>query len=396
MFSGIKGHLLIWCHSSKLLLNLRLKEGNSEGGTFHSPLNVLLPQVPCDRNSEIEELRSVIENLRENQQQLQKDKAEEVEQLHEVIERLQRELSLGGPAPLGAQVSELPGDPVASPEALVATGPAGRLLSEQERRHGQALEALQRRLQAAEEAAARKLAELEHSAALREAEVQGMASQIRAFEAALKAKEVKIAERDLEIDALKQQKLAHSAELETILSAFSRFRRSLEQQPLTAEDEPPELQRLRAQCVRLSRQLQVLNQRFLRCQKELDKQQARGAHLHPRAEGSSQGRGPGGEEASDDKASGQDVGTAPNSRVGDPQVGLVPSWSAEGTASVHRELGLGCAGGAGTRWYSGALGEWGPTRGYRGMLAGGGAHVGEPGSTRRLQEALTQTTEHCG
>ncbi|XP_026897147.2 pericentrin isoform X2 [Acinonyx jubatus] len=278
-----------------------------------------LSEVPCDRNSEIEELRSVIENLRENQQQLQKDKAEEMEQLHEVIERLQRELSLGGPAPLGAQVSELPGDPVASPEALVATGPAGRLLSEQERLHGQALEALQRRLQAAEEAAARKLAELEHSAALREAEVQGMASQIRAFEVALKAKEAKIAERDLEIDALKQQKLAHSAELETILSAFSRFRRSLEQQPLTAEDEPPELQRLRAQCVRLSRQLQVLNQRFLRCQKELDKQQARGAHLHLRAEGSSQGRGPGGEEASDDKASGQDVGTAPNSRVGDPQ-----------------------------------------------------------------------------
>ncbi|XP_040339619.1 pericentrin isoform X9 [Herpailurus yagouaroundi] len=278
-----------------------------------------LSEVPCDRNSEIEELRSVIENLRENQQQLQKDKAEEMEQLHEVIERLQRELSLGGPAPLGAQVSELPGDPVASPEALVATEPAGRLLSEQERRHGQALEALQRRLQAAEEAAARKLAELEHSAALREAEVQGMASQIRAFEAALKAKEAKIAERDLEIDALKQQKLAHSAELETILSAFSRFRRSLEQQPLTAEDEPPELQRLRAQCVRLTRQLQVLNQRFLRCQKDLDKQQARGAHLHPRAEGSCQGRGPGGEEPSDDKASGQDVGTAPNSRVGDPQ-----------------------------------------------------------------------------
>uniref|UniRef100_A0A667GHY3 Pericentrin/AKAP-450 centrosomal targeting domain-containing protein n=1 Tax=Lynx canadensis TaxID=61383 RepID=A0A667GHY3_LYNCA len=279
-----------------------------------------LSEVPCDRNSEIEELRSVIENLRENQQQLQKDKAEEMEQLHEVIERLQRELSLGGPAPLGAQVvGELPGDPVASPEALVATGPAGRLPSEQERRHGQALEALQRRLQAAEEAAARKLAELEHSAALREAEVQGMASQIRAFEAALKAREAKIAERDSEIDALKQQKLAHSAELETILSAFSRFRRSLEQQPLTAEDEPPELQRLRAQCVRLSRQPQVLNQRFLRCQKELDKQQARGAHLHPRAEGSSQGRGPGGEEASDDKASGQDVGTAPNSRVGDPQ-----------------------------------------------------------------------------
>ncbi|XP_039078067.1 pericentrin [Hyaena hyaena] len=289
-------------------------------------------EVPFDRSSEIEELRSVIENLRENQQRLQKDKAEEMEQLHEVIERLQRELSLGGPAPLGAQVSELPGVPTAGPEALVALaagapGAPGRLLSEQERRHGQALEALQRRLQAAEEAAARRLAELERSTALREAEVQGMASQIRAFEDTLKAKEAKIAERDLEIDALKQQKLAHSAELETILSAFSRFRRALEQQPLAAEDEPPELQRLRAQCVRLSRQLQVLNQRFLRCQKELDKQQARGARLHPGAEGSSQAQGPGGEGASGDKDPGQDLGsrqlgTAPNSHVGDPQTAV--------------------------------------------------------------------------
>ncbi|KAF0884242.1 PCNT protein, partial [Crocuta crocuta] len=238
-----------------------------------------LSEVPFDRSSEIEELRSVIENLRENQQRLQKDKAEEMEQLHE------------------------------------------------ERRHGQALEALQRRLQAAEEAAARRLAELERSTALREAEVQGMASQIRAFEDTLKAKEAKIAERDLEIDALKQQKLAHSAELETILSAFSRFRRALEQQPLAAEDEPPELQRLRAQCVRLSRQLQVLNQRFLRCQKELDKQQARGARLHPGAEGSSQAQGPGGEGASSDKDPGQDLGsrqlgTAPNSHVGDPQTAV--------------------------------------------------------------------------
>lgn len=272
--------------------------------------------------------------MRENQQRLQKDKAEEMEQLHEVIERLQRELSLGGPAPLGAQVSELPGVPTAGPEALVASaagapgapGAPGRLLSQQERRHGQALEALQRRLQAAEEAAARRLAELERSTALREAEVQGMASQIQAFEDTLKAKEAKIAERDLEIDALKQQKLAHSAELETVLSAFSRFRRALEQQPLAAEDEPPELQRLRAQCVRLSRQLQVLNQRFLRCQKELDKQQARGARLHPGAEGSSQAQGPGGEGASGDKDPGQDLGsrqlgTAPHSHVGDAQVG---------------------------------------------------------------------------
>lgn len=268
-----------------------------------------LREVTYDRSSEIEELRSIIENLRENQQRLQKEKAEEMEQLHEVIERLQEELSLGAPAVPAAVDCELPAvpAPAVGPEALAAAGAASRLFAEQEHRHGQALEALQQRLQAAEEAAAGQLAELERSAALREAEVQAMASQIQAFEAALRAKEARLAERDLEIDAMKRQKLAHSAELETILAAFSRFRRTLERQPLAAEDEPPELQRLRVQCVRLSRQLQVLNQRFLRCQKEADKQQARGARLRPRGARGLQGPGPRAEEASRDEASQQDV-----------------------------------------------------------------------------------------
>nr|XP_055169390.1 pericentrin isoform X5 [Nyctereutes procyonoides] len=284
----------------------------------------VLREVTYDRSSEIEELRSIIENLRENQQRLQKEKAEEMEQLHEVIERLQGELSLGAPAVPAAADRELPAVPAVGPEALAAAGAASRLFAEQERRHGQALEALQQRLQAAEEAAAGQLAELERSTALREAEVQAMASQIQAFEAALRAKEARLAERDLEIDAMKRQKLAHSAELETILAAFCRFRRALERQPLAAEDEPPELQRLRAQCVRLSRQLQVLNQRFLRCQKEADKQQARGARLRPRGALGSQGPGPGAEEASRDEASQQDVdnrqvASAAQGQVRDPQ-----------------------------------------------------------------------------
>ncbi|XP_041590756.1 pericentrin isoform X8 [Vulpes lagopus] len=284
----------------------------------------VLREVTYDRSSEIEELRSIIENLRENQQRLQKEKAEEMEQLHEVIERLQGELSLGAPAVPAAADRELPAIPAVGPEALAAAGAASRLFEEQERRHGQALEALQQRLQAAEEAAAGQLAELERSTALREAEVQAMASQIQAFEAALRAKEARLAERDLEIDAMKRQKLAHSAELETILAAFSRFRRALERQPLAAEDEPPELQRLRAQCVRLSRQLQVLNQRFLRCQKEADKQQARGARLRPRGARGSQALGPGAEEASRDEASQQDVdsrqvASAAQGQVRDPQ-----------------------------------------------------------------------------
>ncbi|XP_070345210.1 pericentrin isoform X22 [Equus asinus] len=265
-----------------------------------------LSEVMYSRSSEIEELKSIIENLQENQERLQKDKAEEIEQLHEVIEKLQRELSLGGLAV--HEVSDCRAEDLQSElergllclqaegaeahaalegelqAALAAKEALSQLLAEQERRHGQALEALQQRLRGAEEAAAGQLAELRHGTARREAEVQRLASQIREFEAALKAKEVKIVERDLEIEAMNKKKSAYSTELQNILSALTRFRRALEQQPLAAADEPPELQRLRAQCARLSRQLQTLNQRFLRCQEALDKPQEHGARLYPRVE----------------------------------------------------------------------------------------------------------------
>uniref|UniRef100_A0A4W2E210 Pericentrin/AKAP-450 centrosomal targeting domain-containing protein n=1 Tax=Bos indicus x Bos taurus TaxID=30522 RepID=A0A4W2E210_BOBOX len=248
-------------------------------------------EVVCNRSSEVEELKSIIETLRENQARLQKDNAEEIEQLHEVIEKLQRELPLGGPeAPKAGEggamslQSELLGLPAEGAEApavlagelhaaLEAKEALSQRLAEQERQHSQALEALQQRLQAAEEAATRQLAELQP---------EGLASQIREFEAALHAREAKIAERDLEIQALRREKSTHSAELEAILAAVARFRHALEQQLLAASGEPPELQRLREQCVCLSRQLQALNQRFLKCQKELDERQACG-------EGGSQG-----------------------------------------------------------------------------------------------------------
>ncbi|XP_064236350.1 pericentrin isoform X2 [Aotus nancymaae] len=268
-------------------------------------------RVTYTRSSEIEELKATIENLQENQKRLQKEKAEEIEQLHEVIEKLQQELSLMGPvlhevghSQAGSLQSELLCSQAGGPggqalqgkleAALEAKEAVSRLLAEREHGHSQALQALQRRLQGAEEAAERQLAELERSAALREAEVEGMASRIQEFEAALRAKEVMIAERDLEIHALNQRKVAHSAELEAVLSALARLRRALEQQPLTALAEPPELQRLRAQCARLSRQLQVLHQRFLRCRVDPDKRQACGAAAHagvpgvhpqPRADG---------------------------------------------------------------------------------------------------------------
>ncbi|XP_021508181.1 pericentrin isoform X3 [Meriones unguiculatus] len=250
------------------------------------------------RNSEIEELKAIIENLQENQEQLQKDKAEEIEQLHEVIEKLQSELSLMGPkvhevsdpqaGSLHSELSHLQAENLgAQAQALrneleaaqAAKEVFGQLLAEQAHGHSQALEALQQRLQAAEDAAARHLADLERSVALREAEVEGMASRIQDFEDLLKAKEAIIVQRDLEIETMNKWKVSHSLELEAILLALAHFCHALEQQTLASPDEPPELQQLRVQCARLSRQLQVLSRHFLRCQVELDPQQAHVASL---------------------------------------------------------------------------------------------------------------------
>ncbi|KAL1771697.1 pericentrin isoform X5 [Sigmodon hispidus] len=253
-------------------------------------------EVVHTRNAEIEELKAIIENLQENQEQLQKEKAEEIEQLHEVIEKLQSELTLMGP-----KVHELSDHQVSSLHSELSCFHAGgqfgqalrneleaaqaakeafdQLLADQAQGHSQALEALQQRLQDAEEVAARRLAELEHCVALKEAEVEGMASRIQEFEAVLKSKEAIIVQRDLEIDTINKWKVTHSLELDSILLALTHFCHALQQQTFAIPDEPPELQQLRMQCTRLSHQLQALHRRFLRCQMELDQQQARVASV---------------------------------------------------------------------------------------------------------------------
>lgn len=253
-------------------------------------------EVVPSRNSEIEELKAIIKTLREDQEQLQKNKAEEIEQLHEVIEKLQSELTLMGPKvhelsdhqanSLHDELSCLHAEDRCEKDlrneleaAQAAKEVFGQLLADQAHGHSQVLEALQQRLQDAEEVAARRLAELEHCVALKEAEVEGMASRIQEFEAILKAKEAVIVQRDLEIDTIKKWKVTHSLELETILLALTHFCHALEQQTLATPEEPPELQQLRMQCARLSHQLQVLHRRFLSCQVELDRQQAHEASV---------------------------------------------------------------------------------------------------------------------
>ncbi|XP_015723218.1 pericentrin isoform X4 [Coturnix japonica] len=93
-----------------------LKEKNQEIDHLNEQLrrlkyelvNTLENKVMEDQKSEIEELRSVIEHLRGDQERLCKDKDEEVEQLHGVIEKLQKELAQFGP--VCHEVSDNQGD----------------------------------------------------------------------------------------------------------------------------------------------------------------------------------------------------------------------------------------------------------------------------------------------
>ncbi|KAM9254260.1 pericentrin [Dugong dugon] len=262
-------------------------------------------EAVCDRSPEVEELKSIIENLQENQARLQKEKVEEIEQLHEVIEKLQKELSPGGPvtpeisdSPAESLRTELERELLGAHEvvakdlaepgphvwalqaeleaALVGKAALCRLLEEREQGHHQALEALGQSLQAAEAAATRQLAGLRRSVALKESALEALASRLAEFEDTLREKEALISEKDLEISALSKQRAARLAELEAMLVAVSGFRRTLERQPWAEMAEPPELQVLRAQCAHLGRQLQTMSQQFLLCQRELGRHQARG------------------------------------------------------------------------------------------------------------------------
>ncbi|XP_021254414.1 pericentrin isoform X8 [Numida meleagris] len=102
--------------SALSFLQALLKEKNQEIDHLNEQLrrlkyelvNTLENKVVEDQKSEIEELKSLIEHLRGDQERLCKDKAEEVEQLHGVIEKLQKELAQFGP--VCHEVSDNQGD----------------------------------------------------------------------------------------------------------------------------------------------------------------------------------------------------------------------------------------------------------------------------------------------
>ncbi|XP_074120580.1 pericentrin isoform X3 [Sminthopsis crassicaudata] len=261
-------------------------------GKQHEVEHTVELKVMDDRSSEIEELKVVIENLRENQERLRKEKLEEAEQLHEVIEKLQQELSLLGP--VVHEVSDSQGDSDSSqPENLqrelrkglfsfraAAPDEGARepdphveqlrdALREKESQCRLRVEALERDLQSVRAASTERLDLLSHQLSLKEAEAKRAASQARHWQAAF-------LEKEAEADALAQERGAFLAELRVLASACSRLERDLEGRRVWGSGEPPELQMLRTQCVGLDLKLQALTRKLVTYQVALDQHQACG------------------------------------------------------------------------------------------------------------------------
>ncbi|XP_028925389.1 pericentrin isoform X2 [Ornithorhynchus anatinus] len=289
----------------------------------HEVENAKDNEVVEKKNSEIEELKSLIENLQENQERLRRDKVEEVEQLHEVIEKLQKELSVFVPEDheisdsqdsfnnpkvenlqselekglLGFQ-EKLSDEKITRPDSRlnelqeelktvsIAKEALGQLLKEKQDQHKLQVESLKQSLQNAEDNSTQQLSLLRTRLSLRDSEVELMTSRIQEFEDILRAKETIISERELEIDAMSREKIAHFAQLEDVIAAFSRLHCELEKRNTFFQNEPPELQMLRSECVNLHLKLQMLNQKLVTYQMELDKHQACGSQCKAQVQAS--------------------------------------------------------------------------------------------------------------
>uniref|UniRef100_G3VVE2 Uncharacterized protein n=1 Tax=Sarcophilus harrisii TaxID=9305 RepID=G3VVE2_SARHA len=261
-------------------------------GRQHEVEHTVELKVMDDRSSEIEELKAVIENLRENQERLRKEKLEEAEQLHEVIEKLQQELSLLGP--VVHEVSDSQGDSDSSqPENLQRELQKGLFsfrataldegarepdphveqlrdaLREKESQCQLRVEALERDLQSVRVASTERLGLLSHQLSLKEAEAKRVASQAQHWQAAF-------LEKEAEADALTEERGAFLAELRALASACSHLKRDLEGKRAWGSGEPPELQMLRTQCVGLNLKLQALSRKLVTYQVALDQHQACG------------------------------------------------------------------------------------------------------------------------
>uniref|UniRef100_A0A8C3NPF8 Pericentrin n=1 Tax=Cyanoderma ruficeps TaxID=181631 RepID=A0A8C3NPF8_9PASS len=294
----------------------------------HELQNALENKLAEDQKPEIEELRSLVEHLRLDQERLRKDKDEEVEQLHGVIEKLQKELAQFGPvchedsdnqvyfydasleksvenlqnelkkglvdcqgdadpnrrnASLLSKVRELQEEVElvsASKEALQ------QQLEKKELQFKTEVEILEKKCQQLRESSEQSVAELtslriQHQAleeeysisqthlSQREAETKVISSRVQELEDKVREKEAHILEKEMQIKTMADQREADTTELQYLTEKVAELQTELEKK---GASQVQDVYSLQLEVSRLDFQVQALNQKevaYLREIKEL-------------------------------------------------------------------------------------------------------------------------------
>ncbi|XP_041877072.1 pericentrin isoform X2 [Corvus kubaryi] len=301
----------------------------------HELQNALENKVAEDQKPEIEELRSLVEHLRVDQERLRKDKDDEVEQLHGVIEKLQKELAQFGPVchedsdnqdyfyegALGQSVENLQnelkkelvdcqGDPdpnrrnasllskvrelqeelelvSASKEALQ------QQLEKKELQHKTEVENLGKKCQQLRESSEQSVSELtslriQHQAlqeeyrvsqtclSQREAETKMTTSRVQELEDKVREREATILEKQMQIKTMADQREADTTELQYLTEKAAELQSELEKRDAS---QAQDVYGLQLEVSRLDFQVQALNQKEVAYQREIKELQGSTAKL---------------------------------------------------------------------------------------------------------------------
>ncbi|XP_068803772.1 pericentrin isoform X4 [Struthio camelus] len=282
-----------------------------------------------DRKSEIEELQSLVEHLRGDQERLRKDKDEEVEQLHGVIEKLQKELAQFGPVchevsdshdnlyqlgleePVENLQNELKkglidcqGDTDPNRKNILLLSNVRELqeelelvstarealqhqLEEKELQFKMEVEILEQNLQKVQESSKQHFAELaslrvEYDAlqkeyhlfqthfSQREVEASMISSRIQELEDTVREREANLLEKDTQMKTMADQRVADTNKLQCLMEKVAVLETELEKKDT---DRAQEVHNLQSEVSRLDFQVQTLNQKEVAYQREIDELQ---------------------------------------------------------------------------------------------------------------------------
>ncbi|KAM6349222.1 LOW QUALITY PROTEIN: pericentrin [Alca torda] len=303
----------------------------------HKLENTLENKVVEDQKSEIEELRSLVEHLRGDQERLHKDKEEEVEQLHGVIEKLQKELAQFGPVchevsdnqdqlVLGKPVENLQNelrkglidcqddiDPnrkntlllsevreLQEELELVSTAREAlqQQLEEKESQFKMEVGILEKKCQKLQESSEQRVAELtslrtqydalqeEYSLfrthfSQREVEARMTFSHVQELEDTVREREANLLEKDRQMKRMADQKEAATTKLQYLTKEAAELQTKLEKRDAS---QAPDVCTLQLEVSRLDFQVQTLNQREVAYQKEINELQGSTAKLKDQIE----------------------------------------------------------------------------------------------------------------